>query len=141
METTKTKLKEYGIKPTPQRVLVYEFMLQNEGKHLSAEYINNNISKDICDFSRATVYNTLNIFSEKGLVKKIKHEKTNELLFDINLKPHIHYICKKCGKLEDLDCNYSCILNALEKSNIPFNKDEDELEICIKGYCRNCKKD
>lgn len=139
MESTKTKLKEYGIKPTPQRVLVYEFMLENKGKHLSAEYINNNISKDICEFSRATVYNTLNIFSEKGLIKKLKYEKTNEVLFDINLNPHVHYICTKCGKLKDIDYDDSYILEALKKSNIPFNKDEDELEICIKGNCKDCK--
>lgn len=141
MESTKAKLKERSIKPTPQRVMVYEFMLENEGKHLSAEYINEHIPKDICDFSRATVYNTLNTFSDNGLIRKVKHDNSNEVLFDIKLHPHIHYICKNCGDVIDLNCDFQGIFDLLEQSNLPFDKTTDELEVAIKGYCRNCRKD
>ena len=61
------KLARYGITPTPQRLKVAEILLAKP-QHLSAEQILDRLRESGGAVSKATVYNTLNLFGERGLV-------------------------------------------------------------------------
>jgi len=62
------KLAACGIQPTPQRIAVAEFVL-NTANHPTADEVWMNVRDRCPTLSRATVYNTLNLFAEKGLLK------------------------------------------------------------------------
>ncbi len=62
-------LREHGVMPTPQRLRIARVILVNE-KHMSAEEIYRNVNGPWPPVSRATVYNTLGLFVEKGLLKE-----------------------------------------------------------------------
>ena len=61
---------QYGILPTPQRLEIAHILLEKP-QHLSAEHIIEKLKVADSAVSKATVYNTLNLFSERGLVKEV----------------------------------------------------------------------
>jgi Fur family iron response transcriptional regulator len=67
----RTLFEKYGILPTPQRLEIAHILLQKP-QHLSAEHIIEKLRVADSAVSKATVYNTLNLFSERGLVKEIE---------------------------------------------------------------------
>ena len=69
MKSLKSILEEKGIKPTYQRLKVFEYMNRNTVNHPTVEMIYERLLKDIPTISMTTVYNTLSAFLEKGLVE------------------------------------------------------------------------
>src|SRR3954453_20378163 len=68
-QDTATILRAHGIQPSAQRVAVAEYMLQTDA-HPSADQVWPTVRQYFPMLSRATVYNTLNLFVEKGLVRQ-----------------------------------------------------------------------
>ena len=91
---------KYGIMPTPQRVEIAAILLERP-QHLSAEHIIEKLKDAGSCVSKATVYNTLNLFAEKGLLKR--HLLTEgRLVFDPNVTPHHHFIDEATGEIHDI---------------------------------------
>jgi len=100
MNDTISVLRECGIQPTPQRIAVIEYILKCR-THPSADEILNYSREKCPTVSRATVYNTLKLLVEKGLVKaQILREGT--VLFDANTDRHHHIIDEKTGEIHDI---------------------------------------
>ena len=83
-------LKEHGIQPSAQRVAVAEYVLHTP-EHPSAEKVWARVRESFPMISRATVYNTLNLFVEKGLLREL-HLAPDSVLFDANTDRHHHFI-------------------------------------------------
>jgi Fe2+ or Zn2+ uptake regulation protein len=100
VENAMTILRRCGIQPTPQRIAVVEFIL-NTRTHPSADEVLENVRKECPTISRATVYNTLNLLAEKGMLKAqiLTEGKT---VFDANTERHHHFIDEKSGKIYDI---------------------------------------
>lgn len=95
-------LREKGIKPSYQRKRIYEFLHQNP-IHPTVNDIYYALIHDIPTLSKATVYNTMNLFSEHNLIDVIPIEG-NESRFDIRpLKPHAHFKCDTCQQVFDVE--------------------------------------
>ncbi len=94
-------LKEYGINPTSQRVRIYDYLASGQG-HPTVDEIYAVLQRDGHLFSRATVYNTVNLFLEKGLIHNVKVE-ANETRYDITSAFHAHFKCTSCGALFDIE--------------------------------------
>lgn len=95
------RLRELNIQPTPQRLLVAECLAQIAGEHPTAEQILGLVRRKWPAVSRATVYNTLNLFAEKGLVKRqILREGT--AVYDPAPDPHHHLLDVDSGEIIDL---------------------------------------
>ncbi len=93
-------LRERGIQPTPQRLAVAEVVLRS-GVHPSADEVFARVRDDLPTISRATVYNTLNLLVEKGLLmSQILREGT--VVFDPNVQRHHHFIDERTGRIYDL---------------------------------------
>ncbi len=93
-------LAEHGIQPTAQRLLVAELLFARE-QHLTAEQVIQRLAEDGTHVSKATVYNTLNLFAAKGLLKALQVDPERGL-FDSNTAPHHHFHVEDTGELIDV---------------------------------------
>jgi Fur family iron response transcriptional regulator len=89
-----------GIAPTQQRIRVAEMLFARD-QHLSAEQIIETLRADGARISKATVYNTLNLFAARGLVRQINIDATRAC-FDSNTKLHYHFHNVDTGELSDI---------------------------------------
>ena len=88
-------LAEHGIQPSAQRVAVADYVLRTT-EHPSAETVWSRVREGFPFLSRATVYNTLNLFVEKGLVRALVLAE-GKVVFDPNVERHHHFIDESTG--------------------------------------------
>ena len=100
MIETVERLKQHGIQPSAQRVAVAEYVLTTSD-HPSADLVFKRVSKHCPYISRATVYNTLNLFVEKGLLKAL-HIAEESVVFDPITETHHHFIDDRTGAIHDI---------------------------------------
>jgi Fur family iron response transcriptional regulator len=93
-------LEKQGIQATSQRMLIAELLFARD-QHLTAEQIIQTLAERGTDVSKATVYNTLNLFAAKGLVKPLQVDPERGL-FDSNMRPHYHFQVEDTGELIDV---------------------------------------
>ena len=93
-------LQHYKISPTRQRVEIAEFLFQRP-QHLSAEKILDGVTDAGNRVSRATVYNTMGLFSRKGVVREILIDR-ERVFYDSNTEVHQHLYNVDTGELTDV---------------------------------------
>jgi Fur family iron response transcriptional regulator len=93
-------LRAHGIQPTRPRVLIASLLLACP-QHRSAEELHGEVNRGSARISKATVYNTLRLFAEKGLVREVLVDRTR-VLFDSNLLPHHHLYDVDSGEITDV---------------------------------------
>jgi len=103
-------LEEHGIQPSAQRVAVATFVLRTK-EHPSADKVWAGVRETFPMISRATVYNTLNLFVEKGLLREL-HLAPDSVLFDPNTDHHHHFIDEDTGRIYDIPWNHIEVRNA-----------------------------
>jgi Fur family iron response transcriptional regulator len=96
-------LKQAGINPTAQRIAICRFVLC-EADHPSAETIKLWVDRHFPKMSLATVYNTLRILVEAGLLRELKLPHIESALYDNNVTPHHHFYDEATGELLDIPC-------------------------------------
>ncbi len=94
------KLAASGIQPTPQRIAVAEYVLSTVN-HPTADEVWMKVRDRCPTLSRATVYNTLNLFAEKGLLRT-QFLKDGVAVFDRHVAPHHHFIDEETGRVLDI---------------------------------------
>jgi Fur family iron response transcriptional regulator len=96
----RSKFDKFGILPTPQRLEIADILLEKP-QHLSADQIIDRLRADKSAVSKATVYNTLNLFSEHGLVKEVMVDPVRKF-YDSTTHPHHHFYNVDTGELSDI---------------------------------------
>lgn len=91
---------QQGILPTPQRLEIAGILLEKP-QHLSAEQIIEKLKAAKSGVSKATVYNTLNLFSERGLVREVMVDPVRKF-YDSTTHPHHHFYNVDTGELCDI---------------------------------------
>ena len=94
------RLSECGIRPTAQRVRIATLLL-SAPQHLSAEQILASLRASGARVSKATVYNTLNLFAAHGLIRQLSVDGSRAW-FDSNVEPHYHFHDLESGALIDV---------------------------------------
>jgi Fe2+ or Zn2+ uptake regulation protein len=94
-----TILQEHGIQPSAQRVAVADYVLETV-EHPSADVVWNRVKARVPYISRATVYNTLNLFVEKGLLRALTLAE-DSVVFDPNVERH-HHLVDDSGAIHDI---------------------------------------
>lgn len=92
-------LRDHGIQPSAQRVAVAEYVLHTH-EHPSAELVFRRVRERFPWISRATVYNTLNLFVEKGLLQRLSIAE-DSVVFDPITSTHHHFI-DETGAIHDV---------------------------------------
>jgi len=93
-------LEQRGIRPTSQRVKVAEILLTSP-RHLTAEQILVAVREATGHVSKATVYNTLNLFVDQGLAREI-HADPERCVYDSTMAPHHHFQNVDTGEMTDI---------------------------------------
>jgi Fur family iron response transcriptional regulator len=94
-------LRRHDINPTHQRIEIAHALF-SQGAHLSADQIMTRVNDRHSATSKATVYNTLNLFVEKKLVREVIVDP-NKVFYDPNTEPHYHLYNIDTGELADID--------------------------------------
>src|SRR4249920_600781 len=94
-------LRSFGINPTHQRIEIAH-ALYSRYEHLSADQVLAIVNQRHPETSRATVYNTLNLFVEKRLIREVIVDPSR-VFYDPNTSAHYHIYDVETGKLVDID--------------------------------------
>ena len=94
-------LREHDINPTHQRIEI-AYALFSRGEHLSADQVLAIVNDRHSETSKATVYNTLNLFLEKKLIREVIVDPS-KVFYDPNTQPHHHFYNVDTGELADID--------------------------------------
>ena len=111
-------LRNRDIRPSAQRVAVAEYVL-NTTDHPTAEQVLSHVRRTMPTLSRATTYNTLNLFVRKGLLRQLDLTE-GCVIFDPNLGRHHHFIDDETKRIYDIPWS------ALDVDKV---EDLDEFEI------------
>jgi Fur family transcriptional regulator, iron response regulator len=105
------RLADFGIRATAQRVRIAALLLSSP-QHMSAEQILASLRASGARISKATVYNTLNLFAAHGLIRQLSVDGSRAW-FDSNIDPHYHFHDLDSGALIDVP------VPAVEFSRLP----------------------
>jgi len=94
------RLRRHGISPTQQRVGIARVLFSRH-THVSADQILAKVNGGENDTSKATVYNTLRLFLEKGLIREVIVDPS-KVFYDTNTQPHHHFFNVDTGELTDI---------------------------------------
>jgi Fe2+ or Zn2+ uptake regulation protein len=120
-------LLRHGIQPSAQRVAVADYVLFTD-EHPSADRVFNTVRKTLPVLSRATVYNTLNLFVKEGLLRELVLSEGN-VVFDPKLDRHHHFVDEASGRIYDVPWE------ALEVKKVAAleDYDVDEYQVVLRG--------
>jgi Fur family iron response transcriptional regulator len=93
-------LKEHGILPTQQRILIASILLERQ-QHLSADQVMHMVNGEDHLVSKATVYNTLGLFASNGLIREVIVDPAR-VFYDSNTGNHHHFYNIDTGELTDI---------------------------------------
>lgn len=125
----------YGISPSRPRVAILNYLRKNY-THPTADEIFRNLRDEVPTLSLTTVYNTLRLFSDKGICLSLTiNEK--QVCYDIRTAPHGHFLCSRCGKVYDIPCELEPIRPAFETA---VGHMISEIHYYYKGVCSDCLK-
>jgi Fur family iron response transcriptional regulator len=121
------KLRSHGVTPTAQRVEIATVLLARP-QHLSAEQIIDRLKANGSRVSKATVYNSLNLFSETGLVREINVDPARKY-YDSTTHPHHHFYHVGTGELLDIDSDQ---LSIRDLPPLPRGTEKEGVEVLIR---------
>jgi Fe2+ or Zn2+ uptake regulation protein len=127
-------LHERGQRATPQRLVILR-ELQRRGRHATADEIRRWTRDELPGTSTPTVYATLELFVELGLARRVD-AGSGAALYDPRITPHQHMVCRRCGRIDDLDGDVDVAELRRRASDAGFAP--DSVEVVISGLCAAC---
>ena len=133
MESLQKQLENKGIRPSFHRLKVLEY-LDSHRTHPTVDAIYAALKKEIATISKTTIYNTLTLLLDNGLISHLTISG-NDVRYDFETRPHSHFQCKKCNKIYDIE-EVKCphIKNRISGNQV------DEVHLYFKGICKDCLK-
>jgi Fur family iron response transcriptional regulator len=95
------RLRAAGLRPTRQRLALARLLFGSGDRHLTAETLHSEAQQHRVRVSLATVYNTLNQFTQAGLLREVVVEPGRSY-FDTNVSDHHHFFHENDGELCDI---------------------------------------
>ena len=128
-------LKERGAKITAQRVAILK-QLEGRTDHPSADLLYKELAAECPTMSIATIYSTAQLLADAGLIKILSIDD-KRVYFDPTTATHGHFLCKRCGKLTDINIDEKFLLQSDSAANNEI-AEIDNSEIFFYGLCRHC---
>ncbi|MFG0319892.1 MAG: Fur family transcriptional regulator [Planctomycetota bacterium JB042] len=123
-------LRSHGIQASAHRVAVAEYVLAT-GDHPSADLVWKTVATTFPQISRATVYNTLNLFVEKGLLRQLVLAE-GKVVFDPNTEAHHHFVDEESGEITDVPWEALDVRRVEELTDLEVN----EYQVVLRGRRR-----
>jgi len=133
-EAVRRYLMEHKVNPSFNRVKVMEYLI-NQQNHPTADQIYTALKEELPTLSKATIYNSINAFTDAGVVKSIMGEG-KEAHYDSVMEPHGHFLCEICRQCYDFD---------LSNEKFQFKEIDGfivkDKEVYLRGICKKCFED
>ena len=125
------ELRDRGMRVTRQRLAAYEAM-GRLGRHVTAE----EVLSEVPSASLPTVYATLELFEELGVVRRVR-SSGGAALYDPRTDAHHHLECRRCGRVQDIEApaDLSAALRAARDSGF----EPDAADLVVSGVCAACR--
>lgn len=130
----RTLLEKVGIKANRYRLELLDYM-KHSREHASADTIYHRLSSKYPDISFATVYNNLNLFYDRKLVRRF-FTPEREARYDFAGMPHHHFVCEKCAAVEDIP---SESVNLTLSQELTRHLKIQSTETVFYGVCPTCQ--
>ena len=125
-----------GVKLTHQRLVIFRAVASTV-EHPDVEMIYLAVRKELPTISLDTVYRTLWMLHELGLVATLGAPR-GRLQFDANMRPHHHFVCSRCGLTRDVYCD------PYDHLAPPADADQwgevETIRVELRGVCRSCRE-
>lgn len=105
MAAMASKLREAGLRPTRQRVVIACLLLDGRHRHVTAECVTAEINASGLHVACGTVYNTLNKFTDAGFLRRVTVHNEHSL-FDTNTAHHYHFYDATGDRLIDVPSDH-----------------------------------
>ncbi len=122
-----------GLRRTPQRIALLDYLLRHPN-HATVDELWPALNKRRTCASRATVYNALHSLVKAGLVREFKLD-ASAARYDAFLYPHHHFVCDRCGVVEDLEWFE---VPAIRKAR-SGQRNIRSYEVVVRGECAKCR--
>lgn len=136
LERLREALESRGVKLTQQRIEIFREVCRSEA-HPTVSEVHEAVRGRLPSISLDTVYRTLWLFSEIGIVNPVS-TRGGRVMFDSNLHQHHHFVCARCGETIDFQCT------DLDRISVP---DEARslgwvwgAHMEVRGLCNGCRE-
>lgn len=142
IEELKENLKKKGYKLTPQRRAIVDTIIKNEGKHMTAEEIYDDVKRECPEIGLATVYRTVALLEEIKLLSRLDLSdgcSRYEIIHENEEHRHHHLICNKCKKVIEVEED---LLDRLEERiRAKYKFDVQDHSVKFYGLCSECREE
>lgn len=142
LDLLKVRLREEGLKLTPQRRSIIEVLVTAQGSHLSCEEIYDEVKVSCPEIGLATVYRTLQLLDKINFTTKLNLDD-GCVRYELNMAEkgkhqHHHLVCQQCGSIIEVKMD---LLDELERT---ISKEYDFViqnhDLKFYGICKKCKE-
>jgi Fur family iron response transcriptional regulator len=127
------KLRSHGVKPTSPRTEIGALLFASP-THLSADQILNSLRISGSRVSKATVYNTLNLFAQHGLIREVSVDPTRQF-YDSTQHAHHHFYNVDTGCLTDIQHDE---LEFRRLPALPPGTEAENIEVVVRVRNKTC---
>ena len=125
-----------GLKITHQRLEIFKELLHSHD-HPTVERLYMRLQPNLPTISLDTIYRTLTTLEQYGLVSRVQTVES-QARFESKMEEHLHLICKKCGKITDIDWQF------FDQVDLPSDIENwgciEQKNITLLGHCKQCTR-
>jgi len=122
-----------GQRVTSQRLVILR-ELRRRSRHATAEQVHRAVRHELPGTATPTVYATLDLLVELGLARRI--DAGAAALYDARMDPHQHAVCRRCGRVQDVDGELDA--GTLMGAAMGTGFHPESAELIISGLCEEC---
>ena len=135
-DTLVQRLKSAGLRVTPQRLAIFRALVSTDS-HPTAQTLFEQLHSQLPSLSQATVYNTLQILAERGLIMEIGTAGDGVVHYDGDPTPHVNLICTHCHDVQDL---FEVPLGSVAQEKVGHAGFKiHAMRIAFYGQCQDCQ--
>jgi Fe2+ or Zn2+ uptake regulation protein len=129
-----TALRQRGQRVTPQRLAIARVLAELD-RHVTAERVHGELSARMPGVSLPTVYATLDLLEELGMVRRVASE-AGAVVYDPRTDEHHHLVCRRCGAIADVDVPVDIAGVLAAARELGFAPDASQ--VVVRGLCADC---
>jgi Fur family peroxide stress response transcriptional regulator len=130
-------LRASGAKITAQRIAICDWLLHTN-THPTATAVYEAIQDEFPTMSLATVYNTLSLLEDLGLLHEVARAEDGSVRYDRTTTPHVNLVCTRCGQIVDL---HNLDLSPLVRSSATLGFQLQNSNLIAYGLCADCRRE
>ena len=129
------RLREWGVRVTPQRLAIAEAVLNSED-HPSVQQIYERVRDHFPSMTLATIYSTLDVLENSRLIQELPFPQFSR--YEANLEPHVNLVCVQCGNVIDSDVGRDTVVRLRDQISSQSNFKVAWQRVDFHGWCRRC---